>query len=89
MGILEVLGNIGGVQQVLLVIFTFLVAQFNELSFDISTINFFYKVKTEDTSLNCQENNLEISFYNKLKILTSIRPNKKMRRLIKKGKKRL
>ena len=52
MGILEVLGNVGGVQQVLLVILNFLIKRFSELSFYISVINFMFLVKTEDSSLD-------------------------------------
>jgi hypothetical protein len=89
MGILEVIGNVGGVQQVLALFISILVMSYNELSFDISVINFMYLVKTKDASLKFLERNLTINFCDKIKLLTNICANKKMQRFIKKGKKRL
>ena len=90
MGLLEMLGNIGGVQQILVVIFTFFMSQFNELSFNISVINLFYSAKTKDISFaSLKENKLVIGFCDKLRLLTNIFPNKKMKRFLEKGNKRL
>ena len=84
MGVIEMLGNIGGVQQILVVVFTFLMSRFNELSFNISVINLFYGAKTKDTSFSSslKENKLVIGFWDKLRLLTNIYPNKKIQRFI-------
>ena len=48
-----------------------------------------FSIKTTDPSLNCVNNKLSINFVNKLKLATNICPNLKMKKLLKKGYKRL
>ena len=50
-----------------------------------------YLVKSKDTSLreSIKENTLEINFFEKVKLLTNIFPNKKMKIFFKKGNEKL
>ena len=47
-----------------------------------------YDVKTDDYSLDCKDNKLEISSIDKVRLMTNFCPNEKMKRFIKKGIKR-
>ena len=89
MSLFEVIGNVGGVQQVVLFIVGFIISVYSEKCLEISMINYIYDVKTEDSSLECKEGKLEISSIDKVQLITNIFPNKKMKRFIKKGTKRL
>jgi len=70
-----------------MIITAFIISYYSELSFMISAINDMYAIKTSDSSLTLLENRLNINFYNKLKLILNIRPNKKMKRMVSKGSK--
>ena len=55
----------------------------------IDAINAHYHIKTEDLSLNLDNDKLKINFFDKLKLITGCRANKKMKRMLVKGYKRL
>ena len=48
-----------------------------------------FSIITTDPTLHCINNKLSINFVNKIKLATNICPNLKMKRLIRKGYKRL
>ena len=51
-----------------------------------------FKIKTKEPNLTTfyeKHNILEINFYEKLKLITNIKPNKRMKRMVVKGYKRL
>ena len=48
-----------------------------------------YDIKTDDVSINCQDNKLEISSLDKVRLVMNLYPNEKMKRFIKKGNLRL
>ena len=77
------IGNVGGVQNVLILIAGLIVSKYSNIGFKISSINFLYKVKTKDENLDVQDHKLEISFFDRLKLITNICPNLKMKRFIK------
>ena len=62
MGLFEVIGNIGGVQQVLFLIANFIVARYVNISLKITVINSMYTAKTKVESLVFHENKLQINF---------------------------
>ena len=47
----QILGNVGGVQQVFLFMFGFILSYYSEISFMIDAINNMYAIETLDTSL--------------------------------------
>ena len=67
----------------------FVISYYSELSFMITAINKMYKIKSKDVNLDFQDDKLSISFFNKVKLITGLNPNKKMERMIKKGYERL
>ena len=67
----------------------FMISYYTELSFMINAINHMYFIKTEDKSLDCKKNRVEVSFFSKIKLITGCFPNKTLKRMIKKGYKRL
>ena len=89
MGLFEVIGNVGGLQQVLYLIANFIVARYANISFKIEAINFMYSVKTKVDSLVFHENNLQINFVQKVQLIMNFCPNPQMKRFIAKGDKRL
>ena len=50
MSFFQVLGNVGGIQQVFLVVFAFILSYYSEISFMTDAINHMYPIKSEDTS---------------------------------------
>ena len=89
MNLSDVIGNLGGVQQVVFLIIGFVFYMWANISLIISMINHMYDVKTNDNSLNCREKKLEINSFDKVRLMTNCCPNKKMKRFIKKGQKLL
>ena len=62
---------------------------FSGICLVIEMINNMYDVKTDDVSLDCQDNNLVISSVEKVRLTLNLCPNEKMKRFIKKGTKYL
>ena len=83
MGTFDVIGHIGGISGALFKIATFLVAYYSKISFRVSLINLMYSVTYKGRSKDCQDNTLRVNFCNKLKLITNLCPNKKMKRFIK------
>ena len=48
-----------------------------------------YDIKTDDVSIDCQDNKLEISSLDKVRLAMNFYPNDKIKRFIKKGIKSL
>ena len=89
MGFFDVLGNVGGIQQVFIAVFAILLSYYSEICFYINAIDDMYTIRTKDSSLVFVKDRLQVSFCNKLKLITSFCPNKKMKRLLAKGYERL
>ena len=89
MGLLEVFGKVGGVQKIIYLLAGFILTKYSGISFKISMINFMNFVTTEDRSIDCQDNNLQVSPFNKLRLITNMCPNLTIKRFIDKGTKRL
>ena len=89
MGTFDVIGHIGGVSGALFKIATFLVAYYSKISFRVSLINLMYSVSYKGRSKDSQDSTMKVSFCNKLKLITNLCPNKKMKKFIQKGNKQL
>ena len=90
MSVWDVFGNVGGIQQTFLVFSSFLIVQYSQMSFLIETLNDLYDIKTSDTNLkNFKTDKLNVTFCQKLRLIINFCPNRKMKRLIKKGEHKL
>ena len=89
MDLSDVIGNLGGVQQVVIGVMSLIFTAFSNICLVTSMINYMYVVKTDDKSLNFKDKKLQISTFNTVRLMTKIFANKKMKRFIKKGIKRL
>ena len=75
MGLFTVIGTVGGVQQVFIVIASLLIASYSHLCFTISLTNDLFSVETKDDSLELENEGLVVGSFDKLKLITNIKPN--------------
>ena len=73
---------VGGTHKVFLSLSTFFLAYYSKLSFVIEASCSMFKIKSEDSSLTWIEHQLQVSFFDKLKLLLNIGADKKLKRLI-------
>lgn len=52
LGIWDILGFVGGIQQVLFVMAAYTLGKYDEISFNVEAINEMYIIKTKDPTLN-------------------------------------
>lgn len=83
MGIFEVCGNVGGIQQVFFVVSAFFLCQYSDIGFKTEAFNEFFNIKTEDESL-LEDNKLKVTQCDKFKLLTCC-ANKKKKRFFENG----
>jgi len=51
MSVFQILGNVGGIQQVFVVVFSIILSYYSEMSFMIDAINNMYSIRSSDASL--------------------------------------
>ena len=85
MNLSDVVGNLGGVQQVVVGIMTLIITAYSSTSLIISMINYMYDVKTDDSSLDLLDKKLQISTFDTVRLMTKIFAKEKMKRFITKG----
>jgi len=83
MNVWDVFGNVGGIQQVFYILCIYLLKNYSKLCFIISATNAMFKVNSKNlfSSLG-KDQKLNVSFFDKLKLLFNIRPNLVLKKLI-------
>ena len=85
MSLFEIVGNVGGIQPVFTGIFAIILSYYAEISFMIDAINHMHAIKSNDKSLIIKDKVLKISFCDRIKLITNLGSNKKMKKFIDKG----
>ena len=88
MGFFTVCGNVGGIQQVFTVVAAVLFMQYSDLGFKLEAFNDVFKIKSKDIKLN-KSGKLDISFCQKMMILTNCGGPKYLNRFINYGDEKL
>jgi hypothetical protein len=71
-------------------LFAYFFNKYSTINFKISAINEFYYAKTEGSDLPLEKGDkLLVSLFNKIRIMTGFFPNKRLRRFIEKGERKL
>ena len=83
----DVFGKIGGLQHLIVLVFSFFFKPYTHISFKIEAFNEFFKVKSEDERL-VVKNKAKIGFCEKMKLILKF-GNIKTKRLMLKGDRRL
>jgi hypothetical protein len=90
MGIFMVIGNVGGVQNVFLLMSALIFSYYSEISFTLDAILEIYSVKSSVKTIDYdEEKKLKLTFCDKIKLITGLFPIKNMQRLYKKGSTKL
>jgi hypothetical protein len=77
-----VFGNVGGNQQVIIFVVAFLMSYISQISFTIEATCAMFEIQSKDKSLHWEVKELQISLYDKLKLILNIFPNEKFKRLL-------
>ena len=84
----DVFGKIGGLQHLIVLVFSFFFRPYTHISFQIEAFNEFFKVKSEDQNL-VKKDKAKIGFCEKMKLILHVGANIKTKRLMLKGERRL
>jgi len=67
--IYDVLGDVGGFQQVLLMISVFIFSQYSDTSFRVEAINKLFQIKTEHMHLLDEKESLKTNFCTRIRLM--------------------
>ena len=85
MSLWTVFSNVGGIQQVFLLVSVFLFSYYSKVSFIIESSCAMFDVKSKDIAFKWEKKEIQVGFYDKIKIILNLWPNKKLKRLVNRG----
>jgi hypothetical protein len=81
-GLGDVFGKVGGMQHLLVLVFSFFFKPYTLLTFRAEAINTFFTISSNDKSLIKGKDKLKLTFFNKVRIILNLCPNPRLVRIL-------
>jgi hypothetical protein len=89
MSLWTVCGNVGGIQQVFLLVSVIIFSYYSKVSFIIESSCAMFDVKSKDSAFKWEKKEIQVGFHDKIKLIFNLWPNKKLKRLVDRGEHKL